>query len=237
MRACLFDLHGVLTQTAAVHAAGWKEMFDAYLRERSKRTGELFKAFERVTDYDTVVDGKPRADGSRSFLHSRGIVLPEGNADDEPEAETVHGLGNRKNGIVLRRLRAAGVTVFPGSLRYVRATGAARLRRAVVSSSTNAHAVLVAAGIIDDLDACIIVERDGLKGKPRRGTYLAAAPVLDVAPAPAAVCEDALAGVEAGRAGGFGFVVGVDRAGGCDAFRELGTVIVVNDLADRLDQP
>jgi beta-phosphoglucomutase-like phosphatase (HAD superfamily) len=237
MRACLFDLHGVLTQTAAVHAAGWKEMFDAYLRERSKRTGELFKAFERVTDYDTVVDGKPRADGSRSFLHSRGIVLPEGNADDEPEAETVHGLGNRKNGIVLRRLRAAGVTVFPGSLRYVRATGAARLRRAVVSSSTNAHAVLVAAGIIDDLAACIIVERDGLKGKPRRGTYLAAAPVLDVAPAPAAVCEDALAGVEAGRAGGFGFVVGVDRAGGCDAFRELGTVIVVNDLADRLDQP
>jgi beta-phosphoglucomutase-like phosphatase (HAD superfamily) len=237
MRACLFDLHGVLTQTAAVHAAGWKEMFDAYLRERSKRTGELFKAFERVTDYDTVVDGKPRADGSRSFLHSRGIVLPEGNADDEPEAETVHGLGNRKNGIVLRRLRAAGVTVFPGSLRYVRATGAARLRRAVVSSSTNAHAVLVAAGIIDDLDACIIVERDGLKGKPRRGTYLAAAPVLDVAPAPAAVCEDALAGVEAGRAGGFGFVVGVDRAGRCDAFRELGTVIVVNDLADRLDQP
>jgi beta-phosphoglucomutase-like phosphatase (HAD superfamily) len=237
MRACLFDLHGVLTQTAAVHAAGWKEMFDAYLRERSKRTGELFKAFERVTDYDTVVDGKPRADGSRSFLHSRGIVLPEGNADDEPEAETVHGLGNRKNGIVLRRLRAAGVTVFPGSLRYVRATGAARLRRAVVSSSTNAHAVLVAAGIIDDLAACIIVERDGLKGKPRRGTYLAAAPVLDVAPAPAAVCEDALAGVEAGRAGGFGFVVGVDRAGRCDAFRELGTVIVVNDLADRLDQP
>jgi beta-phosphoglucomutase-like phosphatase (HAD superfamily) len=212
-------------------------MFDAYLRERSKRTGELFKAFERVTDYDTVVDGKPRADGSRSFLHSRGIVLPEGNADDEPEAETVHGLGNRKNGIVLRRLRAAGVTVFPGSLRYVRATGAARLRRAVVSSSTNAHAVLVAAGIIDDLAACIIVERDGLKGKPRRGTYLAAAPVLDVAPAPAAVCEDALAGVEAGRAGGFGFVVGVDRAGRCDAFRELGTVIVVNDLADRLDQP
>jgi beta-phosphoglucomutase-like phosphatase (HAD superfamily) len=237
MRACLFDLHGVLTQTAAVHAAGWKEMFDAYLRERSKRTGELFKAFERVTDYDTVVDGKPRADGSRSFLHSRGIVLPEGNADDEPEAETVHGLGNRKNGIVLRRLRAAGVTVFPGSLRYVRATGAARLRRAVVSSSTNAHAVLVAAGIIDDLDACIIVERDGLKGKPRRGTYLAAAPVLDVAPAPAAVCGDAPAGVEAGRAGGFGFVVGVDRAGRCDAFRELGTVIVVNDLADRLDQP
>jgi beta-phosphoglucomutase-like phosphatase (HAD superfamily) len=237
MRACLFDLHGVLTQTAAVHAAGWKEMFDAYPRERSKRTGELFKAFERVTDYDTVVDGKPRADGSRSFLHSRGIVLPEGNADDEPEAETVHGLGNRKNGIVLRRLRAAGVTVFPGSLRYVRATGAARLRRAVVSSSTNAHAVLVAAGIIDDLAACIIVERDGLKGKPRRGTYLAAAPVLDVAPAPAAVCEDALAGVEAGRAGGFGFVVGVDRAGRCDAFRELGTVIVVNDLADRLDQP
>jgi beta-phosphoglucomutase-like phosphatase (HAD superfamily) len=127
--------------------------------------------------------------------------------------------------------------VFPGSLRYVRATGAARLRRAVVSSSTNAHAVLVAAGIIDDLAACIIVERDGLKGKPRRGTYLAAALVRDGAPAPAAVCEDALAGVEAGRAGGFGFVVGVDRAGRCDAFRELGTVIVVNDLADRLDQP
>ena len=203
MRACLFDLDGVLTQTAAVHAAAWKEMFDAYLRERSKRTGELFKAFERVTDYDTYVDGKPRADGTRSFLQSRGIALPEGNADDDPEAETVHGLGNRKNGIVLRRLREAGVTVFPGSLRYLRAIGAAGLLRAVVSSSTNTHAVLVAAGIVDDFDACIdglIAERDGLKGKPGPDTYLAAARALDVAPAQAAVFEDALAGVEAGRA-------------------------------------
>jgi beta-phosphoglucomutase family hydrolase len=240
MRACLFDLDGVLTQTAAVHAAAWKEMFDAYLRERSKRTGELFKAFERVTDYDTYVDGKPRADGTRSFLQSRGIALPEGNADDDPEAETVHGLGNRKNGIVLRLLREAGVTVFPGSLRYLRATGAAGLLRAVVSSSTNTHAVLVAAGIVDDFDACIdglIAERDGLKGKPGPDTYLAAARALDVAPARAAVFEDALAGVEAGRTGGFGFVVGVDRAGQRDALRELGADIVVNDLADLLDQP
>ena len=240
MRACLFDLDGVLTQTAAIHAAAWKEMFDAYLRERSKRTGELFKDFERVTDYDTYVDGKPRADGTRSFLQSRGIALPEGNADDDPEAETVHGLGNRKNGIVLRRLREAGVTVFPGSLRYLRATGAAGLLRAVVSSSTNTHAVLVAAGIVDDFDACIdglIAERDGLKGKPGPDTYLAAARALDVAPAQAAVFEDALAGVEAGRAGGFGFVVGVDRAGQRDALRELGADIVVNDLADLLDQP
>jgi beta-phosphoglucomutase-like phosphatase (HAD superfamily) len=124
MRACLFDLHGVLTQTAAVHAAGWKEMFDAYLRERSKRTGELFKAFERVTDYDTYVDGKPRADGTQSFLQSRDIELPEAKVDDETESDTVHGPGNRENGILLRRLREAGVTVFPGSLRYLRATGA-----------------------------------------------------------------------------------------------------------------
>jgi len=240
VRACLFDLDGVLTQTAAVHAAAWKEMFDAYLRERSERTGELFMAFEPVADYDTYVDGKPRADGTRSFLQSRGIALPEGHADDEPEAETVHGLGNRKNEIVLRRLREAGVAVFPGSLRYLRATGAAGLRRAVVSSSTNTHAVLVAAGIVDDFDACIdglIAERDGLKGKPGPDTYFAAARVLDVAPAQAAVFEDALAGVEAGHAGGFGFVVGVDRVGQRAALRELGADIVVNDLADLLDQP
>ena len=240
VRACLFDLDGVLTQTAAVHAAAWKEMFDAYLRERSERTGELFMAFEPVADYDTYVDGKPRADGTRSFLQSRGIALPEGSADDKTEAETVHGLGNRKNEIVLRRLREAGVAVFPGSLRYLRATGAAGLRRAVVSSSTNTHAVLVAAGIVDDFDACIdglIAERDGLKGKPGPDTYLAAARALDVAPAQAAVFEDALAGVEAGRAGGFGFVVGVDRVGQRAALRELGADIVVNDLADLLDQP
>ena len=240
VRACLFDLDGVLTQTAAVHAAAWKEMFDAYLRERSERTGELFMAFELVADYDTYVDGKPRADGTRSFLQSRGIALPEGSADDKTEAETVHGLGNRKNEIVLRRLRESGVAVFPGSLRYLRAAGAAGLRRAVVSSSTNTHAVLVAAGIVDDFDACIdglIAERDGLKGKPGPDTYLAAARALDVAPAQAAVFEDALAGVEAGRAGGFGFVVGVDRVGQRDALRELGADIVVNDLADLLDQP
>jgi beta-phosphoglucomutase family hydrolase len=239
VRACLFDLDGVLTETATVHAAAWKEIFDAYLRARAERTGEPFVPFDAVDDYDTYVDGKPRADGTRSFLQSRGITLPEGAADDSPEAETVHGLGNRKNESVLRRLREDGVEPYPGSVRYLRAVRDAGLHRAVVSSSANTHAVLAAAHIAEFFEACIdgmVAERESLKGKPAPDTYLMAARALGVGPAAAAVFEDALAGVEAGRAGGFGLVVGVDRVGQAEALRRHGADIVVADLADLLDR-
>jgi beta-phosphoglucomutase family hydrolase len=236
VQACLFDLDGVLTETAKVHAAAWKEMFDGYLRDRATRTDEDFVPFDG-RDYDTYVDGKPRYDGVRSFLASRGIELPEGKPDDPPSAETIHGLGNRKNEIVLRMIRAQGVEAYPGSRRYLEAARDAGLRRAVVSSSSNCRDVLVAAGIEDFFDARIdgiVAEREHLKGKPAPDTYLAAAKTLGVTPDAAAVFEDALAGVEAGRAGGFACVVGVDRAGQADALREHGASIVVGDLAELL---
>jgi len=240
VRACLFDLDGVLTQTATVHAAAWKEMFDAYLRARARQRHEAFVAFDAVTDYDAYVDGKPRADGTRSFLAARGIELPEGTPNDPAGDETVAGLGNRKNDIMLRRIRDDGVQPYPGSVRYVRAAREAGLHRAVVSSSANCRDVLVAAGInelfeerVDGLTA----RRDHLAGKPAPDTFLAAARALDVAPADAAVFEDALAGVAAGRAGGFGFVVGVDRAGQAEQFSAHGADVVVGDLADLLAAP
>jgi beta-phosphoglucomutase family hydrolase len=239
IRACLFDLDGVLTQTASVHAAAWKQMFDAFLRERAERTGEAFVPFDSVRDYDEYVDGKPRYDGVRSFLASRGIQLPEGDPNDPPGTETVAGLGNRKNEIVLALIRSQGVKPYEGSVRYVRAVRDAGLRRAVVSASANCKDVLVAAGIEDLFEVRIdgiVAEREHLKGKPAPDTFLAAAHVLGVEPAQAAVFEDALAGVEAGRAGQFGFVVGVDRSGQAEALREHGADIVVSDLAELLDR-
>jgi beta-phosphoglucomutase family hydrolase len=239
IRGCLFDLDGVLTQTAKVHDAAWKEMFDDYLRERSRKTGEPFVPFDPVADYDTYVDGKPRADGTRSFLESRGIHLPEGSDDDPPAAETVHGLGNRKNEIVLRRIRQDGVEAYPGSVSYVRAVKDAGLPRAVVSSSTNCRDVLVAAGIEDLFDARIdgvVAEREHLRGKPAPDTFLAGARALGLKPTAATVFEDALAGVAAGRAGGFGFVVGVDRVGQAEGLREHGADVVVKDLAELLER-
>jgi beta-phosphoglucomutase family hydrolase len=236
VQACLFDLDGVLTETAKVHAAAWKEMFDGYLRDRAARTDEDFVPFDEK-DYGTYVDGKPRYDGVRSFLASRGIELPEGKPDDSPSAETIRGLGNRKNEIVLRMIREQGVEAYPGSRRYLEAARDAELRRAVVSSSTNCRDVLVAAGIEDFFDARIdgiVAEREHLKGKPAPDTFLAAAKTLGVPPDAAAVFEDALAGVEAGRAGGFACVVGVDRAGQADALREHGASVVVGDLAELL---
>jgi beta-phosphoglucomutase family hydrolase len=238
VRACLFDLDGVLTDTAKVHAAAWKQMFDDYLRERAKRTGETFEPFDSERDYDEYVDGKPRYDGVRSFLAARGIELPEGSPDDPPERETICGLGNRKNEIVLRMIREDGVDAYPGSVRYLQAAVEAGLRRAVVSSSTNCRDVLEAAGIEGYLEARIdgvVAEREHLKGKPAPDTYLAGARALGVEPAEAAVFEDALAGVEAGRAGSFGFVVGVDRVGQADALRAHGADTVVTDLAELLD--
>jgi beta-phosphoglucomutase family hydrolase len=235
---CLFDLDGVLTKTAQVHDAAWQEMFDGYLRARAQRTGQPNAPFDPVRDYEEYVDGKPRADGTRSFLASRGIELPEGGEDDPADAETVHGLGNRKNEILLRRIREDGVQAYEGSVRYVRAVRDAGLRRAVVSSSANCRDVLVAAGIEDLFEARIdgvVAGRDHLRGKPAPDTFLAGARALGLAPAAAAVFEDALAGVAAGRAGRFGYVVGVDRVGQADALRSHGADIVVTDLAELMD--
>jgi beta-phosphoglucomutase family hydrolase len=238
IRGCLFDLDGVLTETAKVHDAAWKEMFDDYLRERARRSGEPFVPFDPVADYDEYVDGKPRADGTRSFLASRGIELPEGHENDPPDAQTVYGLGNRKNEIVLRRIHEDGVEAYPGSVTYVRAVKDAGLPRAVVSSSTNCRDVLVAAGIEDLFDARIdgvVAERDHLRGKPAPDTFLAGAKALGLKPTAATVFEDALAGVAAGRAGGFGFVVGVDRVGQAAALQQHGADVVVKDLAELLE--
>ena len=237
VRACLFDLDGVLTQTAKVHAAAWKEMFDGYLRERAARSGK-FVPFDPVMDYDDYVDGKPRYDGVRSFLSARGIALPEGEETDPPDAETVAGLGNRKNEIVLRMIRHDGVEAYEGSVRYVRAAREAGLSRAVVSSSSNCREVLVAAGIDDLFEQRIdgvVAEREHLKGKPAPDTFVAGARALGVVPKQAAVFEDALAGVAAGRAGGFAYVVGVDRVGQAEALREHGADVVVSDLTELLE--
>jgi HAD superfamily hydrolase (TIGR01509 family) len=196
--------------------------------------------FGSVKDYERYVDGKPRIDGTRSFLASRGIDLPDGGEDDPPDAETNHGLGNRKNQILLHMLAAKGVDVYEGSVRYVRAVRDHGLRRAVVSSSANCREVLEAAHIEDLFEVRIdgiVAERDHLHGKPAPDSYLAAARALGLEPAAAAVFEDALAGVEAGRAGGFGRVVGVDRLGQADALREHGADVVVSDLAELVRQP
>ena len=238
IEGCLFDLDGVLTQTAKVHAAAWKEMFDEYLRARAERTGEAFVAFDAGDDYDEYVDGKPRYDGVRSFLESRGIELPDGSPDDPPSAETVDGLGNRKNELVLKLIERDGVDAYEGSVRYVKAARDAGLRRAVVSSSTNCRDVLEAAGIIDLFEEIVdgvVAARDGLKGKPAPDTFLAGARALGVEAAKATVFEDAVAGVEAGHAGQFGFVVGVDRVDHADALRTHGADVVVKDLAELLD--
>jgi beta-phosphoglucomutase family hydrolase len=237
VRACLFDLDGVLTETAKVHAAAWKEMFDAFLRAWGARTGEEFVPFDSDQDYGTYVDGKPRYDGVRSFLGARGVELPEGTPDDSPDAETIHGLGNRKNEIVLRMIREHGVEAYPGSRRYLEAVRDAGLHRAVVSSSTNTRDVLEAARIEDFFEVRIdgvVAEREHLEGKPAPDTYVAGARALGVGPDAAAVFEDALAGVEAGRAGGFVCVVGVDRMGHADGLREHGATIVVRDLEELL---
>jgi beta-phosphoglucomutase family hydrolase len=236
----LFDLDGVLTQTAKVHAAAWKQMFDGYLRERARRGGEAFVAFDPIGDYDEYVDGKPRYDGVRSFLSARGIELPEGRPGDPPGAETIHGLGDRKNQIVLELIRDHGVQPYEGSVRYVTAAKAAGLRRAVVSSSTNCRDVLLAAGIEDLFEEIVdgvVAEREHLHGKPAPDSFLAGARALGVEPGSAAVFEDALAGVEAGRAGRFAFVVGVDRVGQAQELRAHGADVVVSDLADLLGAP
>lgn len=239
IEACLFDLDGVLTQTAKVHAAAWKTMFDQYLRKRAQDRGEKFREFDAERDYDEYVDGKPRYDGVRSFLQSRHIELPQGSPSDPPQAETIDGLGNRKNELVLEVIHRDGVQPYEHSVQFVNAVRDAGLRRAVVSSSTNCRDVLVAAGILDLFEEIVdgvVAEREHLAGKPAPDTFLAAAHKLGVQPAHAAVFEDALAGVEAGRGGKFGLVVGVDRVGQADALRKHGADVVVKELTELLER-
>jgi beta-phosphoglucomutase family hydrolase len=237
IKVCLFDLDGVLTDTAAVHRRAWKAMFDDFLSNQANATGGQFQEFSADNDYPQYVDGKTRDDGVRSFLQSRGIELPEGQPDDASDAETVNGLANRKNDLFQISLHRDGVTVFDGSRRYLQAVTDAGLPVAVVSSSANTEEVLH----IADLEKFVQCRVDGvtirtehLPGKPAPDTYLRGAQLLNVEPAEAAVFEDALAGVQAGRAGHFGVVIGVDRIGHADALRDNGADVVVKDLADLL---
>ncbi len=235
--AILFDLDGVITSTAEQHYAAWKEMFDDFLARRAQRLGEELVPFER-DDYNRYVDGMPRDDGVRRFLTARGIQLPEGEADDPPEAETVRGLGNRKNNLVNRLISEQGVEVYEGSVALLRHLKQRGVKTALVSSSRNAAMVLDVAGITDLFDTRVdgeVAARLGLAGKPSPATFAAAAERLGVARERAVVIEDALSGVEAGRNGGFGLVIGVDRAGQAQALLDHGADLVVCDLAELID--
>ncbi|MCF6733647.1 beta-phosphoglucomutase family hydrolase [Blastococcus sp. KM273129] len=228
IRGCLFDMDGVLTRTATVHQAAWKRTFDDFLAAAHPAQ----RPFDQ-RDYARYVDGKPRTDGVRDFLASRGIRLPEGSPDDPPDAQTVHGLSRRKNEVFLRELAVRGVEVYPGSARYLRAVKAAGLVTGVVTASTNAVEVLAASGLAEMIDVRvdgIVAAGRGLRGKPAPDTFLAAAEAAGVPPVEAAVFEDALAGVAAGRAGGFSYVVGVDRVGQASDLRAYGADVVVPDL-------
>ncbi|WP_448612722.1 HAD family hydrolase [Modestobacter sp. URMC 112] len=234
VRACLFDLDGVLTQTAKVHQAAWKRTFDEFLRAHHPGEREF-----SLADYNQHVDGKPRMDGVRDFLTSRGITLPEGTAGDPPDALTVHGLAARKNEQVLRELDEHGVEVYEGSMRYLRAARDAGLATAVVTASANGQHVIEVAGFADLIDVRVdglVAAREGLRGKPAPDTFLAGARAVGVPPAQAAVFEDALSGVAAGRAGDFGYVVGVDRVGQAAALAERGADVVVQDLDELLGE-
>ena len=236
--AVLFDLDGVITNTATLHAACWKRMFDEYLQKRANQRGDEFRPFDLANDYRLYVDGKPRFDGVRDFLTSRGIQLPEGSEDDPPQLDTVGGLGNRKNDLVNEVIRDKGVEPYEGSVKLIQ-----RLRRdgfkiAVVSSSENCGIVLKAAKLNAFFEARVdgnMIHAQNLAGKPAPDTYLAAAKLLGVQPARSIVIEDALAGVEAGCTGKFGLVVGVARKGNAEELRQHGAQVVVNDLGELVD--
>lgn len=230
IRACLFDLDGVLTRTAAVHRAAWGAVFDPLLDSHAQPTFS-------DADYLRFVDGKPRRDGVRDFLTARGITVSEGAPDDPPDMDTVAGIANRKNVLLLERLRKQGVEVFPGSVTYLRTVHDAGLRTAVVTASANGEEVIRAAGIaalVEQRIDGVVADEEGLPGKPEPDTFVEAARRLGVDPGEAAVFEDAQAGVAAGRAGGFGFVVGVDRGDQADSLLASGAHVVVNDLAELL---
>jgi beta-phosphoglucomutase family hydrolase len=235
--ACLFDMDGVVTQTAVVHAAAWKEMFDDFLRQHAKDTGTEFVAFDPHHDYDAYVDGKPRLDGTRSFLESRGIELPEGSPDDPAGKATINGLSNKKNDLVLAKLAEGKVQVYDDTITYIHAVRAGGLATAIVSSSANTQQVLDSAGIAGLFDVRVdgqIAKERGLRGKPAPDTFLAAAQELHVPASQAVVFEDAVAGVEAGHAGHFAFVVGVDRVGHAAELRQHGADVAVQDVASLL---
>ena len=238
IRGCLFDMDGVLTRTASVHAAAWEQAFDEFLGNRAPNDGEQLDPFDRVEDYDRYVDGRSRADGTRAFLESRHIHLPEGSADDPAGAPTIQGISRRKNELVLEVLARDGVELFEDTIADLRAVIAAGLPRAVVSASANTAQVLQAAGIADLFDARIdgvVAAERQLAGKPAPDMFLAGADALGLDAAVAAVFEDALAGVEAGRAGHFGFVVGVDRVGQAAELADHGADVVVQDLTQLLE--
>jgi len=231
--AVLFDMDGVLTATAKVHAASWKKLFDDFLEKRAAESGEPFIPFDIKTDYKLYVDGKLREEGVRSFLESRSIKLPVGDADDPPESETVFGLGNRKNDLVTKIIETEGVDIFEGSIALVRLLRSKGIKIAVVSASKNCETVLNVTGITDLFDVMVdgnVAARLGLPGKPAPDTFLQAAKLLDTEPQRAVVVEDAISGVQAGKAGNFGLVIGVDRHGEPDSLKNNGADIVVDDL-------
>ncbi|MBY0290106.1 MAG: beta-phosphoglucomutase family hydrolase [Mycobacteriaceae bacterium] len=239
IRATLFDLDGVLTDTASVHKKAWKSMFDAFLQAEADHTGTEFVAFDVDTDYLKYVDGKKREDGVRSFLASRGMKLPDGAPEDAPDTRTVFGLGNRKNEAFQHTLQTDGVEVFDGSRRYLEAVVSAGFGTAVVSSSANTREVLELTGLdkfVQQRVDGVTLREQNIAGKPAPDSFLRAAELLGVTPAEAAVFEDALAGVEAGRAGNFGYVIGVDRVGHADALRRKGADVVVTDLAELMSR-
>jgi trehalose 6-phosphate phosphatase len=233
--AVIFDMDGVVTDTASVHAAAWKRMFDEFLKKRAEETGEPFEPFDVGADYRPYVDGKAREDGVRSFLESRNIQLPEGSSSDAPDADTVHGLGTRKNDAFLQVLRDEGARAFHTTADLVKELERNGTKTALISASKNVDDVLEAAGLADLFEVRVdgkVAQELGLPGKPDPAVFIEAARRVGATPERSAVVEDALAGVEAGRRGGFALVVGVDRTGNAEALREAGADVVVQDLAE-----
>ena len=233
--AVLLDLDGVITDTASIHAAAWKQMFDAYLQKRAAEGREQFRSFDIVSDYQRYVDGKLRYDGVRDFLASRNIHLPEGIPDDPPEAETVGGLGNRKDELVNKVISEEGVKPYEGSVRFIRQLRDRGFKMAVVTSSQNCDAVLKAAKVEDFFEVRVdgnTVREHHLAGKPAPDTYLMAAKLLGADPTRSVVVEDAISGVQAGRQGNFGCVIGVARKGNAEELRRHGAHLVVHDLGE-----
>ena len=236
--AVLFDLDGVITNTAKLHAACWKQMFDEYLQKSAGERAEAFRPLDLATDYRLYLDGKPRFDGVRDFLASRGIKLPEGDSDDPPQAETVRGLGNRKNELVSNAIERIGVEAYEGSIRFIDQLRRDKFKIALVTSSENCAAVLKAAKLESFFDVRVdgkMVEAQNLAGKPAPDTFLMAAKLLGVEPRRAVVVEDAISGVQAGSSGNFGLVIGVARKGNAEELRQHGANVVVNDLSELVD--
>jgi beta-phosphoglucomutase family hydrolase len=236
--AVLFDLDGVITNTATLHAICWKQMFDEYLRERAEQKGEAFRPFDLATDYRLYVDGKPRFDGVRDFLRSRGIQLPEGSPDDPTDVETVHGLGDRKNDLVNRAIAEVGVVPYPGTVQFIHQLRRDGFKIAVVTASQNCDAVLRAAKLDDLFEVRVdgnVIQAQRLAGKPAPDTFLIAAKLLGVEPIRTVVIEDAISGVEAGSNGKFGLVIGVARKGNAEELKRHGAHLVVDDLGELVE--